>query len=740
MGGAGDHEITRRLFVKGTLFTATSLVVPLFVTACANRRGVTGLAGDYAITDWITILPSGEVVLGVSQPELGQGSYTALPQILADELDADWKSVAVRFVTGKEAYKISFHAAGLRDLGQPPIQTEGASMSTTKLYERLRVAGAQAREALVRAASLQWNIAGSDCTTDTGVVVNKKSGDRLSYGEIAEAASKLPLDPNPRLKLPDQLRLIGKPLHRLDTAAKCDGSAVFGIDVTVPDMLNAAIKIAPTFTGTVVRVRNEQVVARMQGVRGIVKLSNAVVVVADKFWQAKRATDALDVDFAPGPAADLSSAKVDELMQRALNAAAGVTVLDQGDARAILAQRQNAVIERRFQVPHIAHAPMEPVNATVHVRDDVVEVWGPIQSVDACEREVARALNRQPEQVRIHVTYLGGSFGRKIVPDYVVQAALTSKQVGRPVKLIRTREEDMQHDVYRTNAGCRIRAVVDQRGYPLAVQARVCGQSLFAAVRPSWLTRTTDGAWDESMVDGLYNQQYRIPHFFVDAIDTPLPVPLYFMRSVGSTAAVFFWESFITDLAHRAGIDQYQYRRALLAHDAAATKVLDAVAAASRWGEPPARNISRGIAYNCYIGRGGAFRTYVAEVAELERTSNGFVIKKITCAVDAGMVVNPNLVKAQIEGGVGFALTNTLKSKITFSNGATDQANFPAYPLLSLSEMPEITSVIVDSDRPPQGVGEVVLAPVAPAVAGAILHASGTRIDAMPFPDELFAR
>jgi isoquinoline 1-oxidoreductase beta subunit len=732
---ARKNQFSRRTFLHGTLLTGASLVVPVFVTACAREGG----AAEYAITDWITIHRSGQIELGVSQPELGQGSYTALPQIIADELDADWKNVTVRFVTGKESYKISFHSAGLHD-GQPPIQTEGASMSTTKLYYRLRVAGAQARDLLIRAACLRWGHAEADCSTHLGFVVDTKSGKRLSYGELAGSAAKLALDPYPPLKQPAQFRMIGEALHRVDTPAKCDGSAVYGIDVSVPDMLNAAIKIAPTFTGAVGRVRNEEAIAKMAGVHRIVKLPNAVAVVADKFWQAKRAADALDIEFDPGPGADLSTAKIDALVQRALDGDAGVMVMNQGDARAVLAQRPKAVIERRFQVPHIAHAPMEPVNATVHVRDDVVEVWGPIQSVDACEAEVARALGRPAGQVRLHVTYLGGSFGRKIVPDFVVQAALVAKEVGRPVKLVRTREEDMQHDVYRTNAGCRLRAVVDERGYPLAVHARVCGQSLFAAVRPSWLTRTPDGAWDESMVDGLYNQEYRVPNFFVEAIDTPLPVPLYFMRSVGSTAAVFFWESFITDLAHRARVDQYLYRRELLAHDPDATKVLDAVAAAAQWRRPTAPNVTRGIAYNCYVGRGGAFRTHVAEVAELERRRAGFVIKKITCAVDTGLVVNPNLVRAQIEGGIGFALTNTLKSKITFSNGRVDQANFPDYPLLSMSEMPQIVSVLVDSDRPPQGVGEVMLAPVAPAVAGAILQASGTRIDRMPFPDDLFAR
>jgi isoquinoline 1-oxidoreductase beta subunit len=335
MDRAMDHEITRRTFVRGTLVGGASLLVPLFVTACARDRGAPGSrAAEYTITDWIAILPSGEVVLGVSQPEVGQGSYTALPQILADELDADWSRVSVRFVTGKEAYTIAFHAAGLHDEGSPPRQIEGASMSTTKLYDRLRVAGAQAREALVRGACLRWNVAPSDCTTDgEGFVVNRRSGDRLSYGALAATTATLPLNPDPPLKRASELRLIGRPLHRLDSAAKCDGSAIFGIDVTVPGMLNAAIKIAPTFTGTVVRVRNERDIAKMPGVHRIVTLPNAVAVVADKFWQAKRAADALDILFDPGSDVDLSSDKIDGLVRAAMTADVGVTVLDQGNAR-----------------------------------------------------------------------------------------------------------------------------------------------------------------------------------------------------------------------------------------------------------------------------------------------------------------------------------------------------------------------------------------------------------------------
>jgi isoquinoline 1-oxidoreductase subunit beta len=733
--------VSRRFVLTGAALTTASLLVPI-----AGSRA----ADSYEITDWIVIAPSGDVTLGLSQPEVGQGSYTALPQILADELDADWERVKVRFVTGKVAYKIAFRQ-------EPPAQKEGASMSTTALYERLRTAGAAARDVLTRAAAQAWNVDAAQCRTENGFVINAR-GEKLSYGQLAAAAAKLPLNPTPPLKERSRFQLIGKPVPRLDTPAKCNGSATFGIDVVVPGMLNAAIKTARSFSGQVTAIKNEADILKMPGVRAVVQLAalaianedagaqhprlpnaprhNAVCVVADQFWQAQRALDALDVVFDGGTAGDLSTAKIDAMLDAALNAEHGVTALVRGQPREILQERAAAVIERRFVLPHIAHAPLEPVNATASYKDGAVEVWGPIQSVTACQEAVAHAVGCAAEDVRVNVTFLGGSFGRKIVPDYVLQAVQASKAVGRPVKLIRSREEDMQHDVYRPNAGGRLRAVVDERGYPLAVHARVAGQSLFGAVRKSWLDQTPEGAWDESMVDGIYNQSYRVPHFLVETVDTPLPIPVYFMRSVGSTAAVFFWESFISDLAQRANIDQYAYRRNLLADDPLALRVLDAAAQASGWGTTP--NTLRGIAYNCYIGRGGRFKTYVAEVVELARVGERFTVKRIFCAVDPGLVVNPNTLKAQIEGGIGFALTNTLKSRITFSNGGTDQSNFFDYQLLRIDEMPEIVPIVLSSDRPPQGFGEVVLAPVAPALAQALLHATGRRLDVMPFPEDAF--
>jgi isoquinoline 1-oxidoreductase beta subunit len=721
------------------------LLVPLAPSAQQS-------ATSHEITDWIAIAPDGAVTLGLSQPEVGQGSYTVLPQILAEELDADWKRVTVRFVTGRDAYKIAFK-------DEPPVQKEGASMSTTTLYSRLRAAGAAAREVLTRAASARWSVPLADCRTEAGFVVSR-SGARLAYGALAAEAAKLPLNPSPPLKDPARFTLIGQPLPRLDTRAKCTGAAVFGIDVDVPDMLHAATVSAPSFTASLQRILNEDDVLKMPGVRAVVRLPavavanedpatqhpalrheariNAVCVVADHFWQAKRAADALKLDFAAGE--KLSTADIDAQLAAALDGDKAVAALETGRPRDILRERAASVIERRFVLPHIAHAPLEPVNATALYKEGGVEVWGPIQAVAACQEAVAAAFRLRHDAVKINVTFLGGSFGRKIVPDYVVQAVHASRAVGRPVKLIRTREEDLRHGIFRVNAGGRLRAVVDDKGYPLAVQARVAGQSLFGATRRNWLDRTAQGSWDESMVDGLYNQSYRLPNFLVETVDTPLPVPVYFMRSVGSTAAVFFWESFISELAHRAGLDQYAYRRELLKDDPLALRVLDAAAKAVNWQASPTAETFRGIAYNCHVGRGGRFRTHVAEVVELVPDDDGrLVVDRVVCAVDAGLVVNPNTLTAQIQGGIGFALTTALHSRITFADGGAEQANFDSYPLLTIADMPDVQSIVLPSDRPPQGFGEVVLAPLAPAIAQALLQATGRRVDVMPLPAEAFA-
>ena len=524
---------------------------------------------------------------------------------------------------------------------------------------------------LIRAAAGHWKVTAEQCRADKGSVVGPQ-GQRLSYGALAGAAAKLPLAASPPLKQRSDFALIGKPLPRLDTVAKCTGTAVFGIDVVVPGMLYGAIQSAPSFTGALTAIRNEAEILKLPGVHAIVRLPavhvaneepgsqhpgtaqsprhNAVCVVADRFWQAKRAADALDLVFDPGAGGDLSTAKIDGLLQAAMMAHKAVTAVETGRPREILQERAESIIERRFTVPHVTHAPLEPVNATASWKDGAVEVWGPIQAVAACQDAIVTSLGIKAEAIKLNVTFLGGSFGRKIVPDYVVQAVHASKAVGRPVKLIRTREQDLRHGIFRVNAGGRFRAVLDQRGYPLAVQARVVGQSLFGATRKSWLDQTPEGAWDESMVDGIYNQDYRLPNFLVETVDTPLPVPVYFMRSVGSTAAVFFWESFISELAQRAGIDQYVYRRDLLADNSLALRVLDAVAERAQWKSAPTSGVVRGISYNCYVGRGGRFRTYVAQVVELAPVGDRLAVKRVFCAVVMAKPMPPWICAVRVLG------------------------------------------------------------------------------------------
>jgi isoquinoline 1-oxidoreductase subunit beta len=724
--------IARRSFLKGTAASAGVLLIPL---ATIGRSGAANAAETHEITDWVRLGSDGRTVIGLSQCEVGQGVYTGLPQILADEMDADWRTVSVEFVTGRDAYRTAAANETLQ-------QFVGASMSTTQFYTRLRVAGAQAREALLHAGAARLGVRFTQCETREGRVVHSMSGRSISYGTLAAEAARLPLNPNPRLKSASERSLIGKNLRRLDTPAKVDGSAVFGIDVMVPDMLVGAVRMAPSQTGKVVAIRNETAVRARPGVRGIVTaplwpkpVHNTVIVVADSYWIAKQAADALDIEFDTGAAAGLDSKKILDDRNAALDADKAVVATKLGDAQQVLDARAKEVIEARYHAPYLVHATMEPVVATAHVREGEIEVWGPIQGQDMVRQTLGAHFKIPAEKVIVHTTFLGGSFGRKYVPDFVLHAAIASQAVGKPVKVIRSREDDIRHGYYRPCASARFRAVLGSDGLPEAMHARVVGQSLYGVIKQKVMAAA--GGWDETMLDSIYDLIYRVPNLTVDNIDTKQPIPVSFMRSVGSTASVFFLESFIDELADRAKIDPYQYRRKLLAHDARAVAVLDLAAMTAGWHKPPATDIHRGIAFNLYTGRGGAFGTYVATVAEVEIVKGRIAVKRVVCAVDAGTIVNPGLVKANIEGGIGFTLTNTFNSEITFANGEVEQSNFHDYPLLSISGMPKIDAALMDSDRPPQGCGEVSLPPVAPAIANAIYKGTKVRLRSMPLPRQV---
>lgn len=710
----------RRGFLKGSAALAGALCIPL--PALASRTVDSGPHGTNEITDWIWIEPNGKITLGLSQCECGQGVYTGMPQVLADELDADWQNVSVTFVTGRDAYRTG--AAY-----EEPQQFVGASMSATLFYQRLRIAGAQAREVLMMTAAKRLQVRPGQCHTDKGRVYHGATGRSLSYGELAEEAAKLPLNPEPRLKNEAAHKLIGKDLLRLDTPAKVDGSAEFGIDVRVPDMLYGALKMPPTVTGKVTGIRNADVVKAMPGIKAVVQAPDAAIVVATSYWLAKKGADALELDIDPGAAKDLDSDNIMAARQAALGAPEAVVATRLGDADAALSAG-GRIVEADYHTPYIVHATMESVNATVHVRDDAIEVWGAIQGQDFVRNALGKLYSRKPETVIVHTTFLGGSFGRKFLPDFVIHAARASAAVGKPVKVIRSREDDIRHGFYRPGVSGRFRATLDDKGMPVAMHARLTGQSLYGVIKADRMAK--NGGWDETMLEAIYDCVYRVPNLKVDMIDVKQPIPVSFMRSVGSTSSIFMLESFVNEMADAAGMDPYRYRRALLAHNPLALRTLDAAAKAANWDRKPLANVTRAFTFNLYTGRGEAFQTYVAMALELQRAGKSFSVKRVVCAVECGRAINPNLIRANIEGGIGFALTNTLNSEITFRGGVVQQSNFHDYPLLRLAEMPKIEVVIVDSDRPPQGCGEVSLGPVAPAVAHALYKATRSRRRSMP--------
>ncbi|NMM03045.1 xanthine dehydrogenase family protein molybdopterin-binding subunit [Paraburkholderia sp. RP-4-7] len=723
--GANRTGTSRRDFLRTGLAIAGSLVLPLSASDVLYAAD----SGErfHEINDWVRIDPDGRTVIGLSQAEVGQGVYTGLPQVLADEMDADWRQVSVEFVTGRDAYRIA--AAN-----EAPQQFVGASMSVTMFYTRLRIAGAQAREAFLQAGALRFGVRATQCVTRSGRVVHLQTGHTLSYGELVADAARIALNPHPRLKPESAHSLIGQSLHKLDVPAKVDGSAVFGIDVQVPDMLIGALKMAPTLGGRPLGVGNLDEVRALPGVIEVVVAKDAVIVVAQSYWQAKKACDAADVQWDPGQAGAFDSATILAQRKGALQSGDAVVATKTGQPEPIFAAG-HATVQADYHTPYIVHATMEPVNATVHVREHDIEVWGPIQGQDKVRGTLAAIFKVPADKVIVNTTFLGGSFGRKYLPDFVVHAAVASHAVKRPVKVIRSREDDIRHGFYRPGVSARFRAVLGKDGLPLALHARVVGQSLYASIKPDFFKKA--GGWDETMLDGIYDLSYVVPNLLVDSVALPQPIPVSFMRSVGSTSSVFFLESFINELAHAASIDPLRYRRALLRNDPLALNVLDQTAAKANWfGKAPA-GLSRGVGYCLYTGRGGAFTTYVATIAELRLIDGRAKLERIVCGVDCGRAINPLLIREMIEGGIGFALTNTFKSEITFAERAVVQGNFSDYPLLYLSEMPKIDVVIVDSDRAPQGCGEVSLPPVAPAVADALFRASGTRLRSMPLSQAL---
>jgi len=695
---------TRRDFIKTGALTGAGLVVAFHVPADAGAATKQAPGDALEPNAYLRIDPQGDVTVVFARSELGQGSSTALAMLVAEELGADWKKVRLEQAVPAPVYG---------------DMSTGGSASIRSLWKPMRTAGAQAREMLAGAAAERWKVDAASCQAENGEVVHAPSGRRLAFGALVAAAAKRPVPKEPALKDPKAFRVIGTTPARLDAPAKVDGSAVFGMDVRVPGMLHAAVAQCPVFGGKATGF-DPAAALRVPGVRRVERVGDGVAVLASGTWAAFRGREALRVTWDEGARAALDSAgiraKLEELArepgQRARRDGRGAEALA-GAAR---------IVEAVYEVPFLAHAPMEPMNCTAHVRPGSCELWVPTQSGSGAQEAAAKAAGLEPAAVTVHMTLVGGGFGRRHNQDQVVQAVLLSKAVGAPVQVVWTREDDIQHDFYRPAMYNVFRAALDAAGDPVAWTHRMVGPGIATQMGIAEKDQP-----DFSSTMGAVDLPYAIPDVEVEYTQYDPGVPLGWWRSVGSSQNAYVTECFFDELAAAAGKDPFELRRRLLKDKPKHLAVLELAAKQAGWGTPLPKGQGHGIAVH------GCFGSFVAQVAEVEVAPGGAVrVKRVVCAVDCGIVVHPDLVRSQMEGGIIYGLSAALKGEITLEKGRVAQSNFHDYPMLTLDECPVIEVHFAPTHDFLGGIGEPGLPPIAPAVANAVFSATGKPVRRLP--------
>jgi isoquinoline 1-oxidoreductase beta subunit len=676
-----------------------------------------------ALNAWLRIQPSNVTTILLSQAEMGQGVQTTLPAIIADELGADWSLVEVENAPADPAYRNP----------RSKWQFTGNAESVRSFFDLLRQMGAAGRELLIAAAARRWRVPASQCTAERSHVIHARSGRQLPFGELARAAAALPVPASPRLRSPAEWTLLGRPLPRRDVPAKVAGTAVFGIDLELEGMAHAAVKLCPVFGGDVDTV-DESSLAGMSGVVAVVRIPGGVAVAAETYWQAKRALDRLAVTWNEGPHAGLSSATLDQAYRETLAGDRWAAVVDEGDAPAAIAAaraRGERVVSAEYSSAWQSHAPMEPMNCTARVTGEgpeSCEIWGPTQGQELVQIKVAAALGIARERVRVERTYLGGGFGRRLIADYAVQAALVARAIGRPVKILWSREQDLQHGPYRPRVVHRLEAALGSDGQPAAVAQKLVTPTILSAVIGSGKVFRFPEI-DPSCVEGLRHVRYGLPRNRLDLHLLEVPIPTMVWRTTGYGPNVFSLECFIDELAHAAGKDPYEYRRALLlAHvdNQRALDVLDRVVREAGWSEQR-QGRHHGLAF------AHAFDSYIAQVVEISVPAPDTIeIHRVVSAVDCGHVLDPRIATSVIEGGIVWGLTQALISEITFERGRTVQSNFDDYRLLALPEAPRTEVHFIASQAAPGGLGEIGPVTVTPALCNAIFAATGKRYRTLP--------
>jgi isoquinoline 1-oxidoreductase beta subunit len=712
--GPQPSGLSRRDFLKSTGAISTGLIVA-FCMPTAMRRAFAEEGMGAAMTSpnaFVRIAPDNTVTILLKHSEMGQGVWTSLPMVVADELDCDWSKVGVEHAPAAPAY--AHTAFGM--------QMTGGSTSTWESFSQLRQAGATARALLIVAAAQKWNVQPIDCHTAKGYVISAKH--KASYGELADAAAKLPIPNGVKLKDAKDFTLIGKPTKRLDSKAKVSGAAEFGIDVKRPDMLIALVARAPVF-GAKVKSFDATKAKAVAGVVDVVQVPSGVAVLGKHFWAAKQGRDALTIDWDLGAGAALSTTALRE-DYRKLAQKAGSVAKTAGNVDAAL--ESGKVIEAEYAVPFLAHAPMEPLNCTVEIGKDGCDIYTGTQFQTMDQGTAAAILGLKPEQVRIHTTFLGGGFGRRATPtsDFVAEAVQVAKASGKTVKVVWTREDDIHGGYYRPMWLSRLRATLGSDGKPAAWAHTIVGQSILAGT-PFEKMMVKDGI-DATSVEGAADAPYlaAIAAHRVDLHSPTSPVTVLWWRSVGHSHTAFAVEGFIDELAHEARQDPLEYRRALLPAAARERKALDLAAEKFGWGKPLPQGHAAGMAVHA------SFESYVAQIAEVSVEGNAIKVHRVVCAIDCGPVVNPLTVEAQMQSGIVYGLSAALHSELTLKDGRIEQSNFNNYPVLRLNEMPKIEVHIVPSTDKMGGCGEPGTPPAAPAVANAVFARTGKRLRQLP--------
>jgi len=707
--------VGRREFIKTGAAIGGGLLVSLYspVTGGPNSLSAAEEKG-FALNAFVRIGTDESVTVISAHSEMGQGIYTSLPMLLNEELEANWSNIRVEAAPVDKAYNHPLFG----------MQMTGGSTTSPAEWKRYREMGATARVMLVAAAAAKWNVDAASCHVEKGVVIHAASGKRATYGSLADAAAKLTPPANVPLKSPKDFTLIGKSTRRLDTPSKVNGTAQFGLDVIRPGMLTAVIARPPVFGGKVAKLDASEAL-KVPGVKIVEQVPSGVAVIADHFWPAKLGRDKLKVEWDLGPNADLSTEKM--LRDFATTARKpGAIAKKTGDPQAAL-KTAAKTITAEYDVPYLAHACMEPLNCVVDLRADSCEIWTGTQFETADRASAAQVVGLPPEKVQIHTTLLGGGFGRRANPasDFVVEAAHVAKIAKAPVKVVWTREDDMRGGWYRPMWHDRFVAGLDASGDPIAWTHTIVGQSI-AQGTPFAAFMIKDGV-DSTSVEGAADILYGLPNLQVDLHTPQIGVPVQWWRSVGHSHTGFSVEAFFDEVAHAGGKDPYELRRELLANQPRMRAVLELAAQKANWGSKLPPGVGRGIATHF------SFDSYVAQVVEASVAKNGEVrVHRVVCALDCGLVINPDTVRAQMEGGIIFGLTAALKTEITLKDGRVVQGNFDSYPMLRIFESPKIEVYFVPSGESPTGVGEPGVPPVAPALANAIFGATGKRVRRLP--------